>query len=160
MREQQTAPENRSPDTADEFTPSVAAALLCNVRTARAVLRAFILAIRAQDDGSVLYSDKAACGRWHFAIDEVCTRLAEARDALTGTCNCVSVDWFTPLTLAEALDAALWYGSSLVKNDRLNSHEAVFAAQAVVHSLDNMLLECEATGVNQIASLVQAPALH
>ena len=87
-----------------DFCASDAALVLRNVTAARAILRAVALAGRAQFDGSVKYENNKP-ERWQPAVDAACDRLQAVRDVLMQTSSSPNVDWFTSLTLVEALGA-------------------------------------------------------
>lgn len=133
-----------------QFSSSNVASVVRNVQAARAVLRTVVLAIESQEDRSTCFDDKLGTSRWHSTIELVCSRLEVVRDEFIETATAPFLDWFTPLTLAEALAAALWYGHSCKDDERLSNLEAVGAANAVIDSLDGLLQECEAAELGKI----------
>lgn len=143
MLDAQLAKE-KAPPAEQQFSSINVASIARNAQAARAVLRTVALAIESQEDGSVSFDDTSGTSRWGSAIGSVCSRLQSVRDELTGTCGAPYLDWFTPLTLAEALDAALWYGHSCKDDERLSNFEAVSAAKVLIGSLDELLQECDA----------------
>ncbi|MDD5332119.1 MAG: hypothetical protein PHS32_00110 [Rhodoferax sp.] len=143
--------KEKAPPAVQQFSSSNVASVVRNVQAARAVLRTVVLTIESQEDGSTCFDDKLGTSRWHSAIVVVCSRLQVARDELMETGGSPPLDWFTPLTLAEALDAALWYGHSCRDDERLSNLETVSAAQVVIDSLDELLQECDAIGLDRAA---------
>lgn len=111
-----------------------------NALLSRSLLRTLISACRAQEDGAMVYLDNGA-HRWGPVITDVAARLCSVRDALTNTANAPSVDWFTPLTSIESLDAALWHqaGAPDEDEDELSAYEVAAVARAVVDMLDVMV---------------------
>lgn len=121
--------------------------LLRNAWAAKAILRTVILAVKAQEDGSISYDDKAGTERWSPALGEVCCRLGLVRDVLMNNGDHLAIDWYTPLILAEALDAALWHGYTCAQQVRLDCEEFTCAAQVVVDSIDELLIHCDDAGL-------------
>ena len=148
-----------------DFGPNEAALLLRNVAAARSILHAVALAAKAQLDGSIEYKNNYT-GRWQPALDEVCSRLEAVRDVLIETRSAPSLDWFTPLTLAEAIAAALWHGLSMasaagrLKGEGLDEVELETIAQVVIESLDSLMGECEREGVIEMVRADKAVSLH
>lgn len=134
-----------------DFSADEAALVSLNVRAARSVLRTVILALEAIDDGSISFDDNAGTERWNPALGEVCVRLRTVRHVFGESVSAPAVDWFTPLTLAEALDAALWRGAGGRQVDGLQSAEVMSAAQVVIDSLDALMEQLEAASVPQAA---------
>jgi hypothetical protein len=124
------------------FSQTNAASVVRNTQAARVILRTVVLALEAVEDGSIQIKDGNNSSRWSAAISEASSRLEMVRDELMETRNPPPLDWVTPLTLVEALDAALWHGYA-VDDERLTNHEVVYAAKVVIESLDALLQECE-----------------
>lgn len=143
MLDSQLAKE-KAPPTEQRFSSSNVASVARNAQAARAVLRTVVLAIESQEDGSISFDDTSGASRWGSAIGSVCSRLQVVRDELVGTSGAPYLDWFTPLTLVEALDAALWHGYLCKDDERLSNLETISAAKVVIDSLDELLQECDA----------------
>ena len=146
-----TRPDGHPAAPVTEISCETAASLLRNACAARAILRTVILASDAQEDGSILYADNAGTERWCPALGVVRGKLEAVREILMNTSGRMEIDFFSPLVLVEALDAALWHGNSPGPVERLDNIELVTAAQAAVDSIDDMLGECQAAGVHQSA---------
>ncbi len=156
---QSTTDKAPAADAACGFGPSEAALLLRNVAAARAIFRAVSLAAAAQFDGSIQYKDNKT-GRWQPAVDAACSRLEAVRDVLMETRAAPSVDWFTPLSLAEAIASALWSETGRSQADGLDHLELESVAQVVIDSLDSMTTECGRTGVFDLASAAETTPVH
>ena len=115
-----------------------------NAYAARVILRTVVLALGAEDDGSMAFKGNTGSSRWHPAVNAACNRLLKVRDELMETSNPPALDWLTPVGLIEALDAALWHGYSCPEETRLTNMEAMSAAEVVIDLLDEFLLECDA----------------
>ncbi len=76
------------------------------LETARAICLAIGIAVDALEDGAITLDGQPAA-RWWPALDVVCGKLTATRDILINMPGPCSVDWFTPLNLAEALEAAM-----------------------------------------------------
>ena len=122
-----------------------------NVATARALLRTLIFALEAIEDGCISFDDDPGTGRWHNVLGAVCERLIVVRSALAEGISAPSVDWFTPLALAEALDAALWGVGSARHKQGLEGSEVSSAAQAVIDALDALMEDIQAARVAEAA---------
>lgn len=142
-----------------DFAASDAALVLRNVTAARAILRAVAFAARAQFDGAVEYENNKP-ERWLPAVDAACVRLQAVRDVLMQTGSAPNVDWFTPLTLIEALGAALWCGSSCSQGEQLEVVELESVAETAIELLDSLMEDCEAEGVFEMAHTAKAGGLH
>lgn len=154
-------PDQQAAAIVCKFSEGDAATLLQNLQTARAIVRAVALAVCAQEDGAILYDDGNRIERWGPALSEACIRLREVREALISKASAPAVDWFTPLALGEALDAALWHGySSRTEVERLDAPEFVSAAQAFIDSLDALGQDFEEAGVHRLAGLSGRSAAH
>lgn len=141
------------------FSATDAALLIGNIKASRAILRAVGLAAGAQFDGSVSYENNNT-GRWQPAVDAACVRLEAVRDVLMQTGDAPSVDWYTSLTLLEAMGAALWYGNACLQSDNLEEVELETLAQVVIESLDSMMDECLTAGVFKMARSAPTAAVH
>lgn len=141
------------------FSATEAALVIGNIKFARAILRAVALAARAQFEGSVNYENNNT-ERWQPAVDAACVRLQAVRDALMETGPAPCVDWYTSLTLLEAMGAALWHGNGCSQADKLEEVELESLAQVVIESLDSMMEECFTTGVFDMTSSAKPAAVH
>ncbi|MBP8019394.1 MAG: hypothetical protein KAY82_05105 [Hylemonella sp.] len=120
-----------------------AASLLLDVRGARAILRTVILAIRAQEDHSIVFDDKAGTERWSPAVGEALERLGAVRSVLVNAKNGHFVDWVKPINLVEAVDAALWHGYTCPPDDGLKPQELLTALKMSIGAIDELLRQCE-----------------
>lgn len=145
---------NNYPQRAEEFSSTHAASIVRDVESARVVLRMVLLALCAEDSGSIRHVGKTGASRWHPAIEVVVSRLSNVRDALTETANAPSLDWFTPLALASALDCALWDGYCTAATV-LSLEETKTSVGVVIDSLDD-LLQCCAT-LNRDSATLAGP---
>ncbi len=82
-----------------------------NVSQAVAILRSVSVAADAVQDGAVTFEHDHVC-RWGPAIAAATRRVALVRDVLVNRLNAPAADWYTSLTLLEALDATMWHGES------------------------------------------------
>ena len=108
---------------------------------ARAMLRTLIFACQAQDDNCMAYPD-GKTSRWSPLVVAVTERLSGVRDALIHAEGAPCVDWHTPLTAIEALDAALWGRAQASIDDEgedFIAFELGLVAQAIVDMLDVMV---------------------
>ena len=142
-----------------DFSASDAALVLRNVTAARAILRAVALAARAQFDGSVKYENNKP-ERWQPAVDAACDRLQAVRDVLMQTSSSPNVDWFTSLTLVEALGAALWRGNSCSQGEQLEEVELESVANTAIELLDSLMEDCATEGVFETARAAKAAGVH
>lgn len=142
-----------------DFGCEAAALVLKNATAARSILRAVVLAARAQVDGSVEYENNNT-GRWQPAVDNACVRLQAVRNVLIETRSAPNVDWFTPLALVEAIAAALWHGNSCSQGERLDEAELESVAQAAIESLDSLMQDFETEGVFEMVRSDKAAAVH
>lgn len=142
-----------------DFGASEAALVLRNVKAARAILRVVAMAAGAQFDGSVKYEDNNP-ERWQPAVDAACVRLQAVRNVLLETSNTLHLDWYTSLTLVEAISAALWYGNSCSHGEKLEEVELESVAQVAIDLLDSLMDECVSEGVFEMARIAQAAAVH
>jgi hypothetical protein len=140
------------------FGASEAALMMSNVKAARSILRTVILALEAIDDGSASFD--GGTERWEPAVSEACTRLCAVRSVLIESASPPNLDWFTPLNLVEALDAALWHGHSCSRGEQLSSEEVIFAAQVVIDSLDTLTQEFEGLNIVKMAEGRPMAAAH
>jgi hypothetical protein len=122
-----------------------------NVETARALLRTLILAAAAVKEGAISFDDDPSTSRWGSVLCQVCKRLVMVRSALAESISAPSLDWVTPLVMAEALDAALWGGATGQRMRNLDSAEVMEAAQVIVDALDVLTVGLEAARVAEAA---------
>lgn len=131
-----------------ELSPEAAASLMQSLQEARAMIRAVILAEAASKDQSIDWGPgNGGPDRWSPVVSEVCRRISSSRDIVINTCKFNSLDWPTFLSLAEALDAALWNQMIGGSDDELASDELVAIARVLVSLLDDALDVCIAEGV-------------
>lgn len=119
-------------------------AMLRAIYQARAVMRSVELAAAAQEDGAVSYSNDNGAKRWGPAIDFAVQRIATVRDLAMGkeaASAPTDIAWYTPLTMLEALCAALWRGES-ARDGAMDVDELQTAAQAVIEALEELAEEC------------------
>lgn len=128
------------------FGPSDAALVLGAVRSARAVLRTVLLAVKAQHDRSVEY-DHNETDRWNAAIGVAADKLRQVRDALIGTAGAPCLNWVTPLVLVEALEAALWYSAGFARDDSLDVNEHMSVLDVAIEAVDGLLSDCGEQGL-------------
>jgi hypothetical protein len=137
------------------FSAVNAASVVRNAQAARVIFRTVVLAMSAVEDGSMSFDDNGKSSRWSAAISAACSKMKLIRDDLMETSSAPTLDWYTPLNLIEALDAALWFGGcSCPDETQLTNVEAIHAAEVVIHSLDDFLLECDTLGKSE------APQVH
>lgn len=119
-------------------------AMLRAIYQARAVMRTVELAAAAQEDGSVNYGDSNCATRWGPAIEFAASRVRSVRDMAMGAeagAVGTAVAWYTPLTMLQALGAALWHGET-VRRGSMDLDELQTAAQAVIEALEALAEEC------------------
>lgn len=115
-----------------DFTYDDAAEALRKTAEAMAIVRVVSLAVSAQEHGSVRYDENTAC-RWQPAIDAACDSVGIVRALVLGRVDApVGIEWWTPITLIEALGAALWDRNSGGAVDA-PSDEEVRACLDVIH---------------------------
>lgn len=125
------------------FTCADATCLREWAQQARSIVRAVALAVAAQKDGSVSYEDDGSLDRWWAALDLVCAKVMAVRDLLSGRSGAPVLDWFTPLSVVEALGAASWHStSSPVAVDRLDAEEIQLSLGVAAECLDLLANEC------------------
>jgi len=135
------------------FSQQNAVTMLRNLRGARAMLRAVIVAELAVSEGSINWGQsEAGPYRWSPVLSAVRGRLIDVRDIITNTLDCPSIDWTGCLLLAEAIDAALWHACS-GGDDALDQDELVCATQELVSMLDKALEACVLEGVSARAAM-------
>lgn len=137
-----------------------AASLLRNLRGARSLLRAVVLAEAAHEDGSVGWPPgNSSPARWFPVMGQVRDLLDDVRSIVIGTTGNVPVDWPVILNLAEALDAALWHTVSAHENECLESAELVSAMEVLIALIDRDLMACADAGVCAHAQVHSAAGL-
>lgn len=141
------------------FSAKDARLVIGNITAARVILRAVALAAGAQLDGSVSYENNNT-ERWQPAVDAACVRLQNVRDVLIHTGSAPNVDWYTSLTLLEAMGAALWHGNACLQGDKLEEVELESLAQVLIESLDSMMDECLTAGIFEMAHTANPAAVH
>jgi hypothetical protein len=125
-----------------------AASVLRHLSAARSILRTVALAAGAQTDGAVDFGDNAGAERWSAAVGAACERLRAVREILGESRGVVRLDYLTPLTLAEAIDAALWGAATgSAPGDGLDTDELVCASGAAIEAIDALLQECDGAGM-------------
>ncbi len=122
-------------DQPPHFTYEVACDALRSTSQAMAILRAVSLAVTAQADRSISYEDDSVA-RWQPSIDAACERVGVVKDLMTKTVGSpVDVDWWTPITMLEALGAALWHRNQGCTAEELSDEEMHGCLDAVHESL-------------------------
>ena len=109
-------------------------------RTAQAtgLLRVVSIAMEAQEDGSVAFADNKF-SRWGPAIGAACSHVRDVRDGLINNVSVPSgVNWWTPLAILEAIDAAMWHTDSLSGVEGLTFDEVKAVSDAAIHSLTEL----------------------
>lgn len=139
------------------FGPTHAALVLGNVTTARAIFRAVLLTIGAQVDNSIAYEFNGM-ERWQDAVDVACEKLQAVREVLIKTGSTPMVDWFTSLTLTEAIMGALWRGNVAPESDGITAAEMESLARVVIEACDSLVLECLEAGMPSMNSTQAAGA--
>lgn len=134
MAEQTVADHN------EEYGYQHAREALKKIAQAVAIMRAVSLAVAAQTDGAVRF-DQNDISRWGPAIDAACACVHVVREALQEKTNApVVVDWWTPLTLLEAIGAALWHSSGgVARANALSTAELEAISDAAIGSLSEMV---------------------
>lgn len=127
-------------------TSEASQSMLRAIYQARAVMRSVELAAAAQEDGSVNYFDTNSATRWGPAIEFAVQQIERVRDTAIGPISEADaalgrVAWYTPLTIMQALGAALWHGES-DRGRAMDVDELQTAAQAVIEALDALAAEC------------------
>lgn len=126
------------------LTPEESLQIQAELSQARAILRTVALAAAAQEDGSMSYENDNPC-RWGPAVGRVCSKVQGVRDVLMERVS-VTGDWFTPLAMVEALDAALWHSNMPHTPGKcLNFLEVRAAAEAAIECLSELAAECTAS---------------
>ncbi len=121
-----------------QFTYDDACDALRNTAQAMAILRAVSLAVTAQGNGAARFEDDSV-GRWHPCIDEACERVNVVRFLITERLGSpVDVEWWTPITMLEALGAALWNRVQGDTAEELSDEEIHGCLGAVHESLCRM----------------------
>lgn len=106
---------------------------LAKVSQATAIMRSVSLAVDAQVDGAARFDDNEYY-RWWPAIDAACERIKAIRDAIVNKANCpISVNWWTSLSLLEAIAAATWSANGTA-ND-MDPEEIQAMADAAIQEL-------------------------
>lgn len=118
-------------------------AIVRDLESARVILRMVLLALYAEDNGSISHGDGIGVFRWSAAIGAVLSRLCSVRDSLMETSDAPPIDWPTPFALASALDSALWDGSCTTAST-LTPIETQTALHVIIDSLDELLGDCVA----------------
>lgn len=127
--------------------PSSAAVWARYTSQAIAIMRAVQVAVDAVDDGAIAY-EFAHVSRWGPAVGAATRRVRQVRDGILEEACTLPVDWWTPLALLEALDAALWHGSNAQGEGlQMDSSQVMSLAQAIIDELEKLAQElASATG--------------
>jgi hypothetical protein len=114
----------------------------------RAILRAVSIASWAQRaEPSDPHEREAA--RWHPALERACIKVQAIRDRVTTMVGGPVVDWATPLSLLESIEAALWIaGNKKYPGQPYDLVELEAAADVAVACLDILAAECVAEAEN------------
>lgn len=147
-----------------EFQTESLERLRQRVRHARAMLRTVMIAIKAMEDGSVSFANTnydARAQRWSPVTAAAQEELIAVRDTcINSTLDTPAgnLDWVTPLTQIEALDAALWHSACMQSSDRLENFEVFDAAEVIVGSLDELLKQAWPSAIPQVGQAAAVPA--
>ena len=139
MSNAHTTPPQSAPPV-ELFNATHAALVERNLEAARVILRVALLAYDALDTEPISTAGKFGASSWSYAISAVLARIASVRDTLIETGHSPSLDWFTPLALATALDSALWE-SSTTDEPELTSEETKTAIRVLMDAIDAALVE-------------------
>lgn len=122
-------------DRPTHFTHEDACDALRNTSQAMAILRAVSLAVTAQGNGAARFDDDSV-SRWQPSIDAACERVGVVRFLMNERVGSpVDVEWWTPITMLEALGAALWNRNQGGTADELSDEEMQGCLDAVQESL-------------------------
>lgn len=113
-----------------------------HVLAARSILRTVIFAVTALEAGNVSFGAEGG-ERWHLAVREAHEQLCAVRDVVTSSSREPQIDWFTPLALTEALDAALWGAVAERLGDKLDNDEIIAMTKVVIESLDAITVQLD-----------------
>lgn len=117
------------------FTRDDAGDALRNTAQAMAIIRTVSLAVAAQGNGVELFEDDSV-SRWQPAIDAACERVGVVRFLMNERVDSpVDVEWWTPITMLEALCAALWNRNQGGAAEELSDEEMQGCLDAVHDSL-------------------------
>lgn len=124
--------------TVRHFGHDDAVAALEQVARATAILRVLSIAVDAQQDGAAVFDDNGVA-RWSPAVAAACACVRSVRDPLNETVDSPNnIDWWTPLTILEGMDAALWHTGIDSDAGKLSEDEFKMAAQVAMESLAKM----------------------
>lgn len=130
--------------TPQEFGYEQACEAMRKTAQAMAILQVVWIALEAGEDGCVNFKGEGL-GRWFPSLEATTECIHDARDLIIESSNAPkTVDWWTPLNLVEALDAALWGIQSGVGRGRLDAGQVQSMIDATIESLDKL---CEALSV-------------
>lgn len=132
-----------SKQPAERFCSAHLSTIVRDLEATRVILRTVLLALAAEDGGSVSHPDNAGASRWSPAVGSALCRLSSVREVLTETPYAPAIDWPTPFTLVSALDSALWDGYC-TSAPVLTSDETQIAVQVIIDSIDAVLIDCAA----------------
>ena len=120
------------------FTYEDATDALRNTAQAMGILRAVSLAVAAQGNGAARYEDDSV-SRWQPSIDAACERVGVVRFLMNERVDSpVDVEWWTPITMLEALGAALWNRNQGGIAEELSDEEMHGCLDAAHESLCHM----------------------
>lgn len=135
------------------FTAVDLATVQRNVSHARAIMRTVMFAADAIDDGSMRIVIGGAPEGWCNAVGLAADRLREVRGTLIETVGSPHIDWVTPLSMVEAIEAALWHSDQrLVDEKSIECGELRDVAGVAVECLDKFAQQAasvEIRGVQQ-----------
>lgn len=125
-------------ESVDKFGYNDARDALRRTSQAIAILRAVFLAVDAQEDGCVSYEDNSL-SRWQPAIDAATARVQAVADAMTKKVAApMDVNWWTSLSILEAVGAALWRAAGSSGSATLESEQLQSVAEAAMDSMEEM----------------------
>ena len=135
----------------ERFSASHLAGISTDLQSAHAILKIVTLAMRAEEDGSMVYARESGAAHWSPAIGEVVTRLDAVRDRLMNTIDNPALDWTVALGLAQALDAALWAQCNL--SPGLTLQEAQDAIRVILEVIGQLQAACTALNLGPATNL-------
>lgn len=105
---------------------------------AMAILQVVWIALEAGEDGCVNFKGEGL-GRWFPSLEATTQCIQDVRDLIIESRNAPeTVEWWTPLNLVEALDAAVWGIQSGVGKGRLQVDQFQSMIDVAVGSLGRL----------------------
>jgi hypothetical protein len=122
--------------TVRRFGHDDAVAALEHVARATAILRVLTIAVAAQKDRAAVFEDNRVA-RWSPAVVQAIASVKAVREPLDEMACSPNGDWCTPLTILEALDAALWQ-TGIGEAKDLTFDEFRQSVQAAIDGLERL----------------------